>query len=577
MLPTVVRKKTRKANLPGVRDADSEVRVVAEQVVVEEVVVERLVRDVNHVPCVEPDPVEQVVVRELPVSVEAPLQHAPLEEEAGDSSDKDHGPAHAEDSPVSSDDSSPRSCSRSTLQSLLDRETFLHEDSGRLTDERVVLQAQIAALVSMQNAFCDEENFDEADRVDRELAQVREALFEVDQQLLLELPRDLERVQTLISEHLVSILAEEQKQLQASESEATRRKETLRAREVELEVAILKSEKIDIDFAALETSIEEKSGVVAENTARVEARILEETESVEIERRDAEQMCIELDAQVADLQRQLATAMEERSECAKIISAASLQLGSVRSQFREELEGLEADMAAVDAERLSVVEKKLALGGGRTAELISEMETVQAELSMPNAHSVQIDQLAEQEKCMQSRNAHLAALHAASAAVRPLRADLVDAGDLVRLLGESLSNCEIELDRFKSKLVKMKDELPGLESEKQSAIAGRAFREAKELTEQIKQFNEQLAAAESTVATLKRGVGKARKDWLEACEGKAELEQKLGEAEILFASHKDELLAARAAELQASLSSCPQSGIVRTILEAELIWVMKKI
>lgn len=159
------------------------------------------------------------------------------------------------------------------------------------------------------------------------------------------------------------------------------------------------------------------------------------------------------------------------------------------------------------------------------------------------------------------------------APLRTVQSQLYETSQTAQMFAEELESCETQLNCFKSSLNAKKNLLPSLEEDKKQAIANRAFGEAKEIAAEIKDVNDQVAAAQDTTALLRAAVNKARKDLNEALETEEKLYKELFELESVLREDQENLLHARQTHLETLLAD----SILRPIVQAELTFIRSQI
>lgn len=280
-----------------------------------------------------------------------------------------------------------------------------------------------------------------------------------------------------------------------------------------------------------------------------------------------------VDQRIEELQRQLAEAMAERSELAMIISGSGLKLSTIRIAYSQELEEVDELKAEIDqAESILVAEKEAAGGGNKSAveAAIAELKSNQKDTTSTLIFQVDSirNQISDQEKLFQVQKTWFKSESELLSAVQPIRRQIVESEQYVELLEEQLRDAELKLSSFKENKTEMTLRLPQLEEEKRVAIANRSFKEAKDLTNEIRYITDAIAAVETTQAELRGNVKSARSELGEAVAALDGLKAELNTVEAKFEEDMLSFLTKKLAEISV-LSTEESSELVRAALIEE--------
>ena len=390
-----------------------------------------------------------------------------------------------------------------------------------------------------QNEFCEAEDFDQADALNEQIDENRSLLVDISKELFVDIPKlfsESRKEEKKICEEIISLDNDKLEEIEKMRNELVAEYE---AKKVSLESRVEQFVVIDNQFSQREEDINCRKKVLVERKSEVEDLIEEESRLLEKEKEIAQTEYDRLDALILDLQAQLAAAMEARSECAMTISGSDLKLKNIRAKFCDIIEELEEEEQMITEEVGELLEEKISAGGGDANRVRDELENA------CKIHEEKMKQIEGEEKELSARREEfglfvsaLTELHdATSAASRDaadLRTSYVDACEYCRFLAESVKEIETEISLFKQSLISAREtELPALEAAKKAAVMNRAFREAKEIAEEIKKISDDLTMANEKQTLLKNKLSDARRDLAEARAIEDDLSRKLNESEII--------------------------------------------
>ena len=377
--------------------------------------------------------------------------------------------------------------------------------------ERESLFAEIDRLVANQNEFCESEKFEEADLIDEEIYKIKVKLVELDEELFVEIPEEM----SLLENELESMLANRKLRLTEEralvESEYFFQKESLDLKKCEIERKLIVSKKIDQQFLSEDAAIQRDVDSLAAQSAELDEAMATESGEIEAEKSLAESEYTRLDLEIAELQNLLQIAMEKRSECAKCISSTSMKLGNIRAQFSDEIETLDFEKKRIEILQTDLDTKKSQLGGGVCQDLTVQMSDL-------------VDSLTQLESLYKSEIANFSyklenwtkfsILKKIPVFPPNMVSSYLETSKLVNQLYTSLRELEVRLEDSKSS-----NKLEKLEADKKTAILNRAFKEAKEISEQIKFILENNSAE-----NLRTQIANVRSSWIAASKLQQELQ-----------------------------------------------------
>jgi hypothetical protein len=400
---------------------------------------------------------------------------------------------------------------RGEIQSLTQQLAELRIQKETASDE-------LEAFLNEQTVLCENERFEEAELLDIEIQRVRDDLFDLNSMILESVPTKLRDAKSqLRAMHVTqldlqrSMLAERKTQLESANAEMDEACQSLSHR-------LATIEEVDTQFVARDEDLKAKEAILAAKRQEVDSAILAESEKVVADKARAEKESAALEIRIEELQRELAQAMADRSQCAMIISASDLRLSTIRNvEFARDLEELAEMEAEVSAATAALTEEKSVLGGGHFASVELELETLETErVAVLAAAESEVADLTKEVNdwgilvTLDRENSEFYAT--IDAQLAPLTKTYLEASEYCLFMAETTKSAESQTDTFKSRVAAMKAGLPALEAAKREAVANRSFKEAKELAAELKDITEELEAAEQTLNELKSKARSARAD-----------------------------------------------------------------
>ena len=417
-----------------------------------------------------------------------------------------------------------------------------------LKTEKTILHFRLNELESKQSDLCSSELFEEAELVESEISLVRASLYDLNCELFYTIPNR-------IAELDAQILAGRNTEVMETAGLVARLVEERDGRKLELETAresllanLEKIKQVDLLFREKDLELEARENELEEKADLIEHEISEQSAQIELEKSQAETEYLRLDAVVQDLQNQLALAVSQRSECSVIISGNDLKLKNIRVQFSRQLDELDEDMAGLREAKESVVRDKRAQGGGDLGEAEKLIADVDEEIE---SISNQKDEINEMERRIENfefffseKKVWKSKLEILKAEIEPVRKSSMEACELTNLLKEGYRDSERKLDTFRARISALRHKVPELEAEKKAAIADRAFKEAKELSNDLKSVIEEIEGSEAQLNELKQVLKSNRSELNRAIQAENDLRLQLEKSEtefsIAFSNHLSE-------------------------------------
>jgi hypothetical protein len=474
-------------------------------------------------------------VEESKISEQRCIEVAEIEESIPDRPIEECGDeVVVEPPPTSTDQITPLI---TTLADLVGAYTEQSIRQSKLREEKTTIEFSIAQLVSEQNDFCEAENFDSADKLNAEIDTLRNKLVDVISELYSEIPKkmnELRNEQQLIMDKISSQGEQQLNDLLAEKRDAESLFETTSKN---LRSKMESMAEVDGLFAQQEEDIDARKCVLRNRQDEVEHLIGEESEKLEKEKTQAEDEYNRLDELIVDLQAQLAAAMAARSDCAMTISASDLKLKNIRAKFSNVLEELDDEQFQIEEETKDLLDAKIAAGGG-------DVKSVQAQIdSTSSSHSKEIEDLMTRESLLISQKDEVGKFFEALIEFTtciPSATDyeeFVSACEYTRFLNDAVVELELELSNFKLSLISAREtELPALEAAKKMAVSNRAFRDAKEIAEEIKRISDELDSANERQNELKTKLVSARAELQEARNVEEKMRAEIAEIESKLVS-----------------------------------------
>ena len=452
-----------------------------------------------------------------------------------------------------------------------DVKALMHQQS-ELRKTHVSLKSRLADLVTRQDALCEEEKFEEAEALDSELRTVRDELHRINSELSISLPARLAAARAAASAQLDVLLRMKVEHLtalrDASSVEQTRFEATKKALQHRLAVAV----KVDEQFAEQENDVGALREALVARQTELESRIEAESQNLISDKKSAELEYAQVDKLIGDLQTQLAEAMAKRSECAMRLSGAEMRLTSVRAQYVDELEDVEVQSAQVEAAVRALTEAKEAMGGGDKAAI--EKELADLNIDAEDSQGSSMLEIAGLEADVRDFEALISAQSKWDSefavmveAVSVIREQAIEASEETQMLLESLTDAEKQVDTFRAKVAEMKIRLPELEENKRVAVASRAYKDAKELTAEIKDIADQVDGAEAKLTELRASAKSARVVLQSATKTEEELAVQRDAAELGFAVKETEWLKSKVTDIQRLIGEVTNAKVLATLRE----------
>jgi chromosome segregation ATPase len=543
--PVVIKKKTKKAFVPGYgvmrrddesRDGDDSTRNTAQ--VDTPSVTEPL--DLETRPEIVESVMEESVSEEAESIVEESIPE-PVEVKEAEPSPQVDPQTEAQDEQFSEDSSS-----QNVIESLIHEIANLESRERELSERKSELLHALEALISQQGQLCEAENFEEAERIDQIVASRREELFLVSEELIVTIPERLAEVQSELTTHqrerLASAILKQSQNLERFNFDENSVRNSIQNLENRLELVLA----VDVKYESEQAEIDSARESVETRTRSIQAEIEKESVSVAAEKQEAESRYEELDQLVQELQRQLAQAMEDRSECARTISACDLKLRNVKVTFRDRLDDISKDESVVADAFEDLTARKTADGGGDADALRKEISNLETEFACKARTYEETSKLLEQRvrdiELVESIRERIAKDESLFG-IKAKRSEWFEALEYSRLLEEQLKTAEVNADGFRQRLTSLRERLPNLEAEKREAIANRDFKSAKELTTEISEILAEIDSADSRIVQLRSQVKSSRGELAAARQLESKILRELTEMESNEAEKEPQTIA----------------------------------
>lgn len=418
------------------------------------------------------------------------------------------------------------------------------------------LMERINNLESQQNELCGFERFEEAESIDSEISHLRESLLELNNEYYVEIPSQISDINSRIETLTKTAIAEKNAQVVQILGKINGKTQELETARESLLKDLVRAREIDGKFRDRDSALKEREIDLMKRSDEIEEKILHESKAIEAENFEAESKISELDSLISDLQKQLSEAINKRSEYAISLSGNQLKLKSIRVQFSTQLEELEDDRARFEESKCELIALKSSEGGGNVENLEEQLQRLESELeSVKNSDQTNHieKEIFDMTLLLDRQGKWEAELTEIKASIDPARTALIEASQLTSFLNDTYKQSEAQLDNFRTRIRLLEDKVPLMEAEKAAAIADRAFKEAKELSVELKSITEEISGAESRLSDLKKAVKANRSELNKAICAESEIKETLKNLEVEFSqsfirhfnNRKEDLLAAK--------------------------------
>ena len=418
------------------------------------------------------------------------------------------------------------------------------------------LMERINNLESQQNELCGFERFEEAESIDSEISLLRESLLELNNEYYVEIPCQISDINSRIETLTKTAIAEKNAQVVQILGKINGKTQELETARESLLKDLVRAREIDGKFRDRDSALIEQEIDLMKRSDEIEEKILHESKAIEAENFEAESKISELDSLISDLQKQLSEAINKRSEYAISLSGNQLKLRSIRVQFSTQLEELEDDRARFEESKCELIALKSSEGGGNVENLEEQLQRLESELeSVKNSDQTNHieKEISDMTLLLDRQGKWEAELTEIKASIDPARTALIEASQLTSFLNDTYKQSEAQLDNFRTRIRLLEEKVPLMEAEKAAAIADRAFKEAKELSVELKSITEEISRAESRLSDLKKAVKANRSELNKAICAESESKETLKNLEVEFSqsfirhinNRKEDLLAAK--------------------------------
>ena len=393
---------------------------------------------------------------------------------------------------------------------------ILSRKSVSLSQSLKEVGEEISRLILAQNDLCERELFDEAetlnaalldfrrkqDKLTTEISRIPKSVYSVRQELA-----DLARQLTEASTKSVCDLQKQSAQLEAEKVHADSEAELLKEKlEAERKITAAENDRL----ANQEEEVKARRESLDVRVNSVSTKVETATVTLREKRINLLHARDETDARISELELQLKKELEHRESQNLEISSLDREIKSVEMKYAPELAQFDAEKNSVEsAERELNLRKKLLLKD--FAQIESRQNQLKADKVKREDHEVWLKDQVDKMSSISSVSGEVAKMRS------QLLKDLASSGGTVQSAQESaeainedlmaLTACieekEEEIVVLKAKLSEARDKLPVLEGQKKVAIQARAFKEAKDITDEIKLFTDQMHALDASAATIR--------------------------------------------------------------------------
>ncbi|CEM10726.1 unnamed protein product [Vitrella brassicaformis CCMP3155] len=410
-----------------------------------------------------------------------------------------------------------------------------------LTQEIATLKEQVGQTEVEQNRLVEEEQFEEAEKLDAKIIDIKAKVA-----AKLDSMASASEAQQRIASQLLEIT---EAQLKLTERAQSRLKELLVQEEADLSTQGGRDEerlageahRIQVEeqrIAMARGHIERDHTHSQEEIAQVEAAIDSQTGDHRKERDDAAEQKRTVDAEIIELERQLAEKRAHQKQLGEVIEACDIRIHAIRSKFEKQLhriqdnerrileakEDLKADEAQLEHQK-AALENDRAMSKKNLQRLESDLERLRSEgLSMCKRASHLSTHLQHRRRWLSQGAKHQMELAAVRSKVEQSTAE-------AQKLAAALSKQEALSTNLRSQLSTITARLPILDAEKKVAVSQRAFKEAGRITNEIKSLEEEQQRIQTELAGLGDDIESLR-EHLRSCREREERAQsELAEAE----------------------------------------------
>lgn len=467
---------------------------------------------------------------------------------------------------------------------LLEAEASCLSASQQIADNIAALREKLERTEADQNSLCDKEQYEEADALDATIQELKDMIS-----------KELEEVASgakklvIFAENLLGLTRdraslsvqalERVEALELEGKEAFRETEERCQRRVSAEEARMESERKRMDLA--QSHLQKDSENLQEEWQQVNEAIDQQTTEDVAERDKAVSQRGKLDEEIQELERLLASKLEERKELTQVVDSCDIRIACIRSKFEKQLGRLEGKQ-----KRLEEAQKEMELDTQQVSQMEAELRKEREALKeQEGQHQRQMKEIRKTSKELRRQRWFLAEVIQRRVVwqklMEPHRDSLSEARSkweettqkCIELSATSASQ-EAEAAKLRSQIDAHVQMLPSLEAEKKLAVASRSFKEAGRLTEEIRRRQEGKEKFEAELESLQAGLAAAREALATSRQSEQEAQVELLKVEENCAIEELRVLRHQVADLE-ELCKSPALAADRRLYEQE-VCVMKR-
>jgi hypothetical protein len=399
----------------------------------------------------------------------------------------------------------------------------LIEMESKFLAEKLKLKEDLSDLIVAQNKFCQEEKFEEADNLENKIELIKSEIFGINHELLVSIPRKVSSFREQRLEKIVGVKASLEREYKeaktAHEKQECSSLKTIKELKSSLDLSRIVEEKFKDDrlnVSKLRDDFEAKRKHLKEEVSVQSQEICHGKEIAQIEYEEVDQL-------INDLQKQLTEAMEKRSALAMKISGLEIELKSIEFTHSANDQEEETELIRLENE---LRDKIVAEGGCEDLEKLKmELEQFEESLESDRQREIKLEERFASRKTEIEIGIGILQVHDR----KPNSVNaMIECQELYEFLREDLKNMELHLETFKDETVVLRDKkLPELEEAKRGAIQSRSFKEAKELSDEIKVIQDRLDATDVKVVEFKSKIKTARNQFNEALSARDEIMKRI--------------------------------------------------
>eukprot|EP00434_Breviolum_minutum_P023678 symbB.v1.2.020888.t1/scaffold1778.1/size101634/8 len=286
-----------------------------------------------------------------------------------------------------------------------------------------------------------------------------------------------------------------------------------------------------------------------------------------------------LDEEIQELERLLASKLEERKELTQVVDSCDIRIACIRSKFEKQL--------GRKQKRLEEAQKEMELDTQQVSQMEAELRKEREALKeQEGQHQRQMKEIRKTSKELRRQRWFLAEVIQRRVVwqklMEPHRDSLSEARSkweettqkCIELSATSASQ-EAEAAKLRSQIDAHVQMLPSLEAEKKLAVASRSFKEAGRLTEEIRRRQEGKEKFEAELETLQAGLAAAREALATSRQSEQEAQVELLKVEENCAIEELRVLRHQVTDLEELCKSPALAANDRRLYEQE-VCVMKR-